>query len=66
MSCKPPYKKARLVTIQKKGRKTQDDLTGLYCYESDIVVQRGIRKDHKNKGSVDKDYGPGLYGYPLT
>jgi len=64
MAKHPHYGRNGPYSIQTKGKKTQDDLTGLTCYEKDIIVQNGIRKNAADRGSVFKDYGPGLFGYP--
>lgn len=63
---RPKYRNNPPYTIGRKGRKTFDDVTQMPCYEKDIVVQRGLRKDARNRfGSVNRDFGGGLYGYPL-
>lgn len=55
---RPRYRKNRLLTIDRKGRKTWDDQTGAPCYERDIVLQNGVRKNSRDKGSYDQEYGP--------
>lgn len=64
-SSHPVYKSNPPCIAQRWGRKTVDELTGeIGLYEYQMVVQNGLWKNARNRGSVYKDYGPGLWGYP--
>jgi len=61
MTTRPRYKTnpASAYDILRKGKLTFDQMTGLWCHETDIIIQRGIKRDSRNRGSWDRYYGRG-------
>jgi len=65
MPVRPRYRTARIHTIQRKGRKLHDDISGFITYEYDLVEQTNpitgevTRVDQRNRGTYDMLYGTG-------
>ena len=65
MAVRPRYRRARMYTIQRRGRKLHDEMSGQITYEFQLVYQTNpitgevTRVNFLNRGTFDQLYGTG-------